>query len=124
VYFSAGGPVSGEIDVKFSNDHDRLGWYSVSDPHSIHWFTNADSVGDTFSFTPDGEFGLVASNNNGSWLGQNFYSQDCYGTPDDASHFAFFGTAAPEPRDAGLLGLGLIGFGLLLKKKKSRKGAA
>ncbi|HEY7306552.1 MAG TPA: PEP-CTERM sorting domain-containing protein [Bryobacteraceae bacterium] len=130
VYFSADGTVSGEVDAKFSRDYDRLGWYSVSDPHSIHWFSNADSAGDVFSFTPGGYFGLVASSDNGSWLGQNFYSQDCYGTQDDDSHFAFFAdppetfrAEAPEPGQAGLLAIGLIGLGLVLKKK-SRKAAA
>jgi hypothetical protein len=127
VYFSVNGPVSGDVDVKFSNDHDRLGWYSVSDPHSIHWFSNADSVGDTFLFTPGGDFGLVASNDNGSSYGENFYSQDYYGTEDDRSHFAFFADPpetsradAPEPGQVGLLCIGLIGLGLVLKRRSAK----
>jgi hypothetical protein len=130
VYFSVNGPVNGEVDVKFSNDQDRLGWYRIGQPGFIHWFPNGDSVGDLFSFTPGGAFGLVASNNNGSIFGQNFYSQDWFGTQDDRSHFAFFDdppetstSAAPEPGQAGLLGIGLIGLGLLFKRRASKAKA-
>lgn len=130
VYFSVNGPVDGEVEVKFSNDQDRLGWYSTSHPGSIHWFSNGDSVGDLFSFTPNGDFGLVASNSNGSIFGQNFYSQDWFGTQDDRSHFAFFAdppetftSDAPEPGQAGLLGFGLIGLCLLWRKQMARAKA-
>ena len=115
VYFSANGSLTGEIDIKYANDQNRLGWYSLSHPNSIHWLSN--SVGDVFSFTPNGDFGLVASNNNGSIFGQTFYSQDYYGAQDDQSHFAFFAAEAPEPGQIGLLAIGLLGLSLFLKKR-------
>ncbi len=115
VYFSVNGSANGEIDLKYANDHNLLGWYSVNSPNTIHWLSG--SVGNIFSFTPHGDFGLVASNNNGSMWGQNFYSQDCYGTQDDQSHFAFFAAEAPEPGQIGLLAVGLLGVSLFLKKR-------
>jgi hypothetical protein len=116
VYFSVNGSLTGEIDIKYTSDHNLLGWYSVGDPyHSIHWLSG--NVGSVFSFTPTGDFGLIASNNNGSIWGQNFYSQDYYGTQDDQSHFAFFAAEAPEPGQIGLLAIGLLGVSLFLKKR-------
>lgn len=116
VYFSVNGSLTGQIDIKYANDQNLLGWYSVSDPyHSIHWLTG--SVGSIFSFTPNGDFGLIASNDNGSKWGQNFYSQDCYGTQDPQSHFAFFAAQAPEPGQIGLLAVGLLGLSFFLKKR-------
>lgn len=111
VYFSANGSATGEIDLKYANDHNLLGWYNLSNPNSIHWLSG--TPGSAFSFTPDGDFGLIATNG----LGQNFYSQDGYGTQDDESHFAFFGAEAPEPGQIGLLAVGLIGLALFLKKR-------
>lgn len=113
VYFSVSGPLTGEIDIKYAGDHNSLGWYSVSSPNTIHWLSPSDGVGDVFSFTPNGDFGLVATNG----LGQDFYSQDCYGAQDDQSHFAFFATDAPEPGQVGLLAIGLLGVSLFLKKR-------
>jgi len=115
VYFSADGPVDGSVDAKFANDHNVLGWYSVSTPGNINWLASSDEPGDIFHFTPDGDFGLVA--NNGGELGQSFYSTGVYATPDDVSHFAFFGTDAPEPGQAGLLAIGLIALSLLLRRR-------
>ncbi len=115
VYFSVDGQVNGDVEVKLANDHNVLGWYNLSDPNHINWFSDADDPGDTFHFTPRGDFGLVADNNGG--LGQTFYSQDSYGTQDTASHFAFFGTAAPEPGQTGLFMVGLASLGLLLRRR-------
>ena len=117
VYFSVNGGVSGEVDIKLAADNDRLGWYSTSNPFALHWLSNADGAGDVFSFTPHGDFGLIASNNNGSIFGQSFYSQDRWGTQDDQSHFAFFSAEAPEPGQIGLLAIGLLGLSLFLKKR-------
>lgn len=113
VYFSVDGAVAGQIELKYADDHNVLGWYSIGTPGSIHWLTGG--VGDDFSFTPDGDFGLVATNG----LGQDFYSQDCYGARDDQSHFAFFAADAPEPGQIGLLAVGLLGLSLFLKRRSS-----
>ena len=115
VFFSANGSVDGSIDAKFANDHNVLGWYNVSTPDHINWLAGSDEPGDVFHFTPDGDFGLVADNNGGS--GESFYSTGVYGTPDDVSHFAFFGTDAPEPGPVGLLAVGLIALSFLLRRR-------
>jgi hypothetical protein len=116
VYFSVNGSVNGEIDLKYANDHNLLGWYSLTNPNSIHWLSG--TAGGVFSFTPKSDFGLVASNNNGSIWGQDFYSQDCYDrAEDDQSHFAFFAAEAPEPGQIGLVAIGLLGLSLFLKKR-------
>lgn len=112
VSFSVDGSVAGEIDIKYAADHNTLGWYSLAHPSSIHWLTGG--VGNNFSFTPTGDFGLVATNG----LGQDFYS-DC-GADGSTSQFAFF-AEAPEPGQIGLLAVGLLGLSLFLKKRAAAK---
>ncbi len=112
-HFTGGGQVEINLKFKFADDNNQLGWYSLSDKDDVHWLSrNGNSMG-IFDVSPTGDFGLIGTNG----LGQDFYSQDWNGTQDDASHFAFFGTDAPEPGQAGLLAIGLIGFSLLLRNK-------
>jgi hypothetical protein len=113
VYFSATDLVEGHVDAKFANDHNLLGWYSLSTPDQINWLAGSGAPGASFQFTPNGDFGLVATNG----LGQNFYSQTAYGTSDVVSHFAYFDPVAPEPGQAGLLAIGLASLALFLRKR-------
>ncbi len=126
VIFSASGQVTLDVALEITAAKDSLGWYSVSNPSAVHWL-NADSSTGLFSFTPDGEFGLVGQSRTAiPGQGFTYFSQSWYGSKDDVSHFAFFGgtdaadaAVAPEPAAVGLMPLGLLAMGLLIRRRKS-----
>ena len=113
VYFSVGGNVTADGYLKITADNDTLGYYLLSDPnHTFHQLApNSNGI---VSFTPGSDFGIAA--NNGS---QTFYSQDWLGTcdPNGDSHFAFFSNA-PEPGAMSLMAAGLVGLGVLFRRRK------
>ncbi|HZS56318.1 MAG TPA: PEP-CTERM sorting domain-containing protein [Bryobacteraceae bacterium] len=104
VYFSVNGGVDTQIVLKISADNDSLGYELLNDPtHTIHSITSG------VAFTPGGNFELVGRVAGGG----TYLSDDGRGV----SQFAFFET--PEPATTGLLGLGLFG-GALFMRKRSR----
>lgn len=124
VTFSANGQVTLDVALQLTGAKDSLGWYSISDPKAINWL-NADSSNGLFSFNPGGDFGLVGQSRGViPGTGYTYFSQSWYGSKDDVSHFAFFGgtdaAVAPEPGVTGLMGLGLLGMSLLIRKRKNQ----
>jgi hypothetical protein len=113
VTFSTSGQTTETFILGITADTDELGWYNISSPGTIHWFT-----GGTNNFTPTGDFGLAGCND---WTGSR-----CGDTPflsvtsAPTSQFAFFGPApvsTPEPSTLAMLGFGLMGlFGLGRRK--------
>src|SRR5436305_13080731 len=126
VYFTTSDGVDASVALKMSALNNILGWYDTNDPSTINWINAGGATGE-FYFTPTSSFGLVANttagqtNKKGVLLGSTFYSQDTYGTHDIDSHFAFFSTPAPEPGMMGLVGAGLIGTGMIFRRKKQTK---
>jgi PEP-CTERM motif len=117
VTFTASGKILLNIAARVSAANDVLGWYSLTDPNTIHWLSQSSADG-TYSFDLDGAFGLVGGNSN-----YTYYSQTSHGSPDDISHFAFFDdppAAVPEPGAMGLLSCGLVGSSLLFWRRKRR----
>jgi len=119
VTFSVTGSVSADVYLQITADTDTLGWYSTSDPnHAVHLLNKGGALG-LFSFNPNGSFGLVAENGRGN----TYYSQTWLnpnGSQDDLSHFAMF-SAAPEPGAMGTMAGGLIGLGMLFRRRKMAK---
>ncbi len=124
VYFSIANhqDVDTDIDLKVAADHDKIGWFLLSDPTTIHWLASTD--GDSYSFNPHGDaFGIAAED---VTTGNVFYSDESigdslYGTQDcfnGDNHLAWFGDA-PEPAAWGLMGLGLIGLGTISRMRKN-----
>jgi hypothetical protein len=102
VYFSVDGNVNAQITLHIAADNDTLGYELINDPtHTIHTITSG------VAFAPGGDFELVGEVAGSS----NFLSDSGSGV----SQFAFFET--PEPATTGLLGLGLLGGALFLRKK-------
>jgi hypothetical protein len=107
------GMTTATIILGITADTDELGWYNLSAPGTIFWFTSG-----TDNFTPTGTFGLAGCND---WTGSS-----CGDTPfrsvtsADISQFAFFGPApvtTPEPGTFAMLGLGLLGLVGLMRRK-------
>ncbi len=123
VTFSATGSVTLSAALEVTAGKNQLGWYSLSSPSVVNWLSSGASTG-TYSFNPNGAFGLVSENlvpyfNQDTY---NFYSQSWLGTQDTVSHFAFFGdpaaTVTPEPGLEGMIGLGLLGAGVVARRRK------
>ncbi len=126
VTFSAKDPVTLSVALTITAGYNKLGWYSLSDPNAVHWFTTDASYG-SYTFNPDGSFGLVDENlvPYGNHENYNYYSQSDLGSLDQVSHFAFFAdppaAVTPEPAAIGLLGLGLIGAGFLARRQRKAR---
>ncbi len=110
--FSVNGNLSANVILQITAASDKLGYYLTSDPSHVYAVTPV--TGNTYSFTPTGNFGLVGIVNNST----AYYSQTQYGECDDVSHFAFF-TPAPEPGMTGLVGAGLLSVGAFFRRKKA-----
>lgn len=115
VTFSVDGNIDATVYLDITADHDILGWYNVAAPTVINWLDQTGPVTGIYSFTPDGNFGLVGDNSDGS--GTTYYSQTTLGNGNDptgVSHFVFFeDVAAPEPSTLLLVGAALIGVGMV-----------
>ncbi len=106
VSFSVSGNVTEQVSLSIAADTDVLGWERKSGG-PIHYFTSG--VQGPVSFTPGGDFVLVADVNEWETFTSNTVADD------GVSHFAFF--AAPEPSTIGLLGMALIGGGWAFRKR-------
>jgi len=127
VYFTVDnkGTVSSPVYLHIAGDTNVVGWYLISDPSVIHWINSpSDQTDLNLSFDPTGAFGLVG-NNHGGKGGDTFYSQTSVGGTQDrfGSHFAFFGgdppSSVPEPGSVILFGSALLGFSVLLRRRKN-----
>lgn len=122
VTFSATGDVHLSVAEHITQGQNQLGWYSLSDPSTIHWLSAGTTTG-MVSFDPNGAFGLVSQNlvpyfNHETY---SYYSESWMGSQDAVSHFAFFGTPStvtPEPGLESLVGLGLLGLGVVARRRK------
>lgn len=130
VWFSVSGTVDASVYFKIAGDSNVLGWALVSDPTDIHWVNSSSTETGSFSFTPTGNFILVANNSGGSG-GLTFYSDVADGGTTDSndsgyydSHFAFFGntsTPVPEPGSMVLMGTALLGLSVLLRRRSRQQ---
>jgi PEP-CTERM motif-containing protein len=112
VFFSVDGNVTEQVVISITAATDSLGWQLASGG-AIHLF--APGTQGPTPFTPGGDFVLIGNVGGGT----NFASNAA--AADGVSHFAFFGTAVPEPSSIGLLGFALLGSGLAFRKRmKSR----
>jgi hypothetical protein len=125
VTFDATGTVTLELLAGLTdNKKDTLGWYSLADPSVRNLLIPApDSAGETVSFTPDGAFALYSTDGEGQLYSS--VSASNVGESPDQQHFAFFidpPSSVPEPSTGVLMGLGvaLLGFGSLRRKKQVR----
>ncbi len=108
VSFSVSGNVSEQVTLAITADTDALGW-ELKSGGPIHLF--ATGVQGPVTFTPGGDFVLVAEVNGGSTFTSNSAASD------GVSHFGFFGDPAPEPSTVGLVGVALIGVGWAFRKR-------
>ena len=116
VTFSVSGNVSANVILSVASNTNDLGYYLVSDAtHTVH---SLGAAGNTYSFTPGGDFGLVGMN---ITQGTTYYSQSGLDSVEPGtSHFAFFNTAtAPEPGMMGMMAAGLLSVGAFFRRKKS-----
>jgi hypothetical protein len=109
VTFSASGAVTVSVPVSITAGADSLGW-ELASGGPITYFANG--VSGPVTFTPGGDFILVAQN---ASLGADYSSNAAAG--DGVSHFAFFGAVVPEPSDIGMLGAALLFVGLAFRKR-------
>ena len=123
VAFSSTSEVTLDVAFGVTAGQDRFGWYSLSDPNSVHWFSQGATKG-SYTFDPNGGFGLVSENLTPYFNLETYeyYSQSWLGSQDTQSHFAFFGdpaaTVTPEPGLEGMVGLGLLGAGAIARRRK------
>ncbi len=123
VTFTSSGAVTLSVALDITRGENKLGWYSLTNPKMVHWFSTGTSVG-SYTFDPDGAFGLVDQNMVPYFKNEDytFYSQSAFGSLDSVSHFAFFGdpdpSVAPEPGLNGLVGLGLLSGALFFWRRK------
>jgi hypothetical protein len=108
VTFSVNGNVTEQVTLDIAADTNTLGW-ELASGGTIHYF--ASGVQGPVSFTPGGDFVLVASVAGGPTFTSNTAASD------GVSHFAFFGVATPEPSSLGLLGLALVAGGFAFRKR-------
>ena len=113
VTFSVNGNVTEQVSLSIAADTDTLGWQLVSGVGGVHLF--GSRVQGPVSFTPGGDFVLVAQVSGGPTYTSN---TNMY---DGVSHFAFFGPAVPEPSSVGLMGFALLAGGLAFRKRFAAK---
>ena len=110
VFFSVDGNVSEQVTLSITAASDALGWEAVGSS-TINKF--ATGVQGPQTFDPGGNFVLVGVVNNNTDYFSNVAAKD------GDSHFAFFGASAvPEPSSVALFGIGLIGAGLIYRKRQ------
>ena len=112
VFFSHTGSVTDNILVSITSGSDTLYWFDGTNS-GLHQIGN--KVGQSYSFNPNGDFGLAAYN---SSTGYTYFSvnSDC----SDPSHFAFFqASPVPEPSTMGAMGAGLMLVGMLYRRLKA-----
>jgi hypothetical protein len=116
VTFHVDGTVNATLLLNISAADDEIGYYLLSDPTKSFHAVSATSDPNLYTFTPNGDFGLIGL------VGDTmYYSQTFLGACDDQSHFAFFSSSAPEPGMMSLMGAGLIGIGTLVRRKRTAK---
>jgi len=110
VSFSVNGAVTEQVTLAITSATDTLGWQLTSGG-AVHLF--GSGVQGPVSFTPGGDFVLIATVNGGSPFSSNAAASD------GVSHFAFFAppTVVPEPSSVGLFGFALIVGGFALRKR-------
>lgn len=109
VTFSVNGNVSEQVTLSIAADSNTLGWELASGVGGVHYFSTG--VQGPVSFSPGGNFELIASVNGGTTFNSDSAASD------GVSHFAFFGSQAPEPSSVGLMGLALLVGGLAFRKR-------
>gem|GEM_PF-3106435 len=110
VYFSSSNSVAETVTLSIAATTSTLGWELVSGVGGAHYFASGVQ---SASFNPGGDFYLIASN---ARSGLTYASNAA--SADGLSHMAFF-TPSPEPSTIGLLGMGLMGAGLVYRRKKA-----
>ncbi|HMJ62164.1 MAG TPA: PEP-CTERM sorting domain-containing protein, partial [Bryobacteraceae bacterium] len=112
VSFSVNGAVTEQVTLAITSATDTLGWQLTSGG-AVHLFSSG--VQGPVSFTPGGDFVLIATVNGGSPFASNTAASD------GVSHFAFFAptapTVVPEPSSVGLFGFALVVGGFALRKR-------
>ena len=123
VWFSVNGSVSADVILHIASRNDVLGWY---DQHGHSGLINSGGQTGDFMFHPTGDFELFGTSITGYHNGHPQFGDYNYSVTncDDPSHFAFFATPTPEPGSMGAMGLGLLGVGLLFRRRKSAQKEA
>jgi len=113
ITFTDSGTVGAAVTLHIAADTDTLYWYNVSTPGTLTAINPMGSLETSFTFTPNGTFGLAASNGSQTFNSNTSASNN---TMDSVSHFAFFVTPTPEPSTFLLLGAGFVALGSLRRR--------